>query len=51
MKLFLEGLFMAFEMFWAIVQDLSELIGEFLSVLFPFVLLAWLLFIIASIMF
>ena len=45
MKKIFEVLFAILDLYWAIVQDVSELIMEFFYVLAPFVFMAWFIFI------
>lgn len=50
MKKFFEGLAFGVELVWAIIQDTSELVEEFLAAIFPLfllVFLAFLMFVIA----
>lgn len=49
MKLFFKGVLSVFEFFWAIVQDLFEMIMEFLAVIAPLFFLAYLIFVITII--
>lgn len=46
MKLFFKGVLTAFELVWAVMQDLSEMIMEFLAVIAPFFFLAYFIFFI-----
>ena len=46
MKLFFKGVLTALELVWAVMQDLSEMIMEFLAVIAPFFFLAYFIFFI-----